>query len=234
MPEATSSVDYSVQPAAHEDAQDDARAAARWLIASFAAVGAVMVSGIGLSSFAGLGGWHLVLGWIAFSIGFGSVIWAVSLVADVLAPEPISLRDLAERQQWRNAGGPLDRDPLVEYLEDDPSFLQGIAGDAETADTLIVACSAYDDAMAKRFSTAETYWQAAEDGAAWEDVKAAERLMQIADIRSDTMHLTVRRLERIAAAQQTVLSLRSCRGALSMLAAAVAISIGAFAAVAGS
>jgi hypothetical protein len=234
LPEPTVSVDYSVQPAAHEDAQDDARAAARWLITAFAAVGGVMVSGIGLSSFAGLSDWRLVLGWIAFSIGFGSVIWAVSLVGDVLAPEPITLRDLAERQRRRNAGGPLDRDPLVEYLEGDPSFVQGIAGDAEEAESLIAAYAAYDDAMAKRFSTAETYWRTAEAGASWEEVKAAERLMQIADIRSDTMHLTVRRLERIAAAQQTVLSLRGRRGMLSFLAAAIAISIGAFAAIAGS
>lgn len=233
MPEPTSSVDYSVQPAAHEDAQDDARTAARWLIGSFAAVGGVMVTGIGLSSFAGLSDWSLVLGWIAFSIGFGSVIWAVSLVGDVLAPEPITLRDLAKRQQRRNAGGPLDRDLLVEYLESDPSFLQGIAGDADEAETLIAACAAYDDAMAKRFSTAETYWRAAEAGASWEEIKAAEQLMQIADIRSGTMHLTVRRLERIAAAQQTVLSLRARRGLLSLLAASVAVSVGAFAAVAG-
>jgi hypothetical protein len=226
--------DFSVQPAAHEDAKADARAAAKWLIAAFAAVGAVLVSGVGLSSFAGLSGGRLALGSIAFLAGTASVIAAVSIVGDVLTPEPVTLRELARRQSWRNEGDPLDRDWLIEYLEADPSFFQGITAEAPEEETLIAACGAYEEALNARYGTAETYWRAEEEGARYTDLRTAEKAMKVADTRSQTIHLTVRRLEQIAAAQQTVLAFRDKRGALALLAASVAASIGVFAAVAGS
>lgn len=225
-------VDYAVQPAAHEDAKADARSAAKWLIASFAGVGAVLVSGVGLSSIGDLAGIRLALAVIAFTIGVAGVITAVTAVADVLTPAPLTLKELAERQRRHNDGG--GEDALVEYLQGDPSFLQGIAREASANDSLIAAAEEYEAALAARFRTAEAYWQAEEDGAPESAVHRAEKAMDVANVRVETMHLTVRRLERIAAAQQTVLQLRNRRDLLVGCAAAVATSVAVFAAVAGA
>jgi hypothetical protein len=225
-------VDYAVQPAAHEDAKADARAAAKWLIGSFAGVGAVLVSGVGLSSIGDLGGVRLGLAIFAFVVGVAGVIVAVTAVADVLTPAPVTLKELAERQRRRNEGGGEDR--LVEYLEGDPSFFQGIAHEAPAEQSLIVAADAYEAALAARFNTAEAYWRAEEDDAPESEAHKAEKAMDVANVRVETMHLTVRRLERIAAAQQTVFQLRSRRDVFVGCAAAVAASVATFAAVAGS
>lgn len=220
--------DFATQPAAHEDAKADARAAAKWLIASFAAVGAVLLSGIGLSTIGDLSGIRLAAACVAFAAGIAAVIAAVTTVADVLTPAPLTLKELARRQKRRNEGA-AESDLLVEYLEGDPSFLQGMASGAEPRRSLIVASEAYETALEARFRTAENYWRAEEENAPKEEVAQAEKAMDVANVRVETMHLTVRRLERVAAAQQTVQQLRERRNALAMFAVVVAAAICTFA-----
>lgn len=227
-------VDFSIQPAAHEDAKTDARVAAKWLIGSFAGVGAVLLAGVGISSFGNMSGVDLVFGCLAFSVGIGSVVAAVSVVGEVLTPEPLTLRDLAERQSKRNDGGPLDRDRLVEYLEGDPSFFQGLTLDTPEEFTLIVAGHIYEAALKERIRTAEAHWKAEVTNASSLERAAAQKAMEVANNRVEAIHYSVRRLERIAAAQHTVMQLRDRRHLLAFFAVTVAISIGVFAGLSGS
>lgn len=235
--------DPTIQPAAHEDAKVDARAAAKWLIAAFAAVGAVLIGGLGLSSIGDLSEGHLITAAVAFMIAIGGVVAAITLVADVLTPSPTTLKDLANRQRKRNEkrGGDErnaanSRDPLVEYLEGDPSFLQGIAGDVAVDQSLIKACERYEMAVAERSSAAEACWSLESSGEIptyttemQRPLHPAEVKLEVAIARGGMMHETVRRLERIAAAQQTVEKLRGLRWKLTALAVVVAVSIGIFA-----
>lgn len=227
---------FSVQPAAHEDAKVDARSAAKWLIAAFAAVGAVLVSGIGFSSIGDLRDWDLAVAIIAGIAGVGGAIIAVTLIGDVLTPKPVTLANLAESQQRCNEGnsGNSERQ-LIEYLRGDPSFLQGIAGDAPAERSLIVAREAYETALITRYRTAETAWEFTQKGDTESPAATqANAAFKAANAQASTMHFTVRRLERVAAAQQTVLRLRSRQKILSLLAAIIATSIGAFAFVSSS
>jgi Pentapeptide repeats (8 copies) len=241
-------VDPTIQPAAHEDAKVDARAAAKWLIAAFAAVGAVLISGVGLSSISDLSDGDLALAALAAAAALASVIAAVTLVADVLTPSPTTLKDLAkreskrneERDKWKTEGkGEGGRDPLVEYLEGDPSFLQGIAGDAPVDQSLVAACAGYEDALAERYDAAEACWDLERNGEVPKCTDGhtphpAQARLDVAIARIGLMHETIRRLERIAAAQQTVQKLRGLRTKLIALAVVVAVGIGLFAYTGGS
>jgi hypothetical protein len=239
--------DASVQPAAHEDAKNDARLAAKWLIASFAGAGAVLVGGISLSSIGQLHDLRLVVAAVAIGAAIAGVIVAVSLVADVLTPSPTTLKDLAGREERLNEdrcpdGQRRNRDQLIEYLEGDPSFLQGIAADADPEESLIQAWSRYDGAVTDRFVKSEAVWgletavaeRDKEDTDQDCELKRASAIHDVAIARIGTMHETVRRLERITAAQQTVLRLRALRLTLTGLAALVALGAGVFAYTVGS
>jgi hypothetical protein len=227
--------DYSVQPAAQEDAKVDARSAAKWLIAAFAAVGAVLISGIGFSSIGDLHDWDLGVAITASVIGVGSVISAVMLIGDVLTPDPVTLKDLAELEDRRNAGkGKKNDDLLIGYLEGNPSFLQGIAGETETNESLGNASRNYEAALEARYRTSEAVWKARENDASKEQIETKRKTFEVADAKADTIHRTVRRLEMITAAQKTVLKLRGRRKILAALAATVALCVGAFAFVSSS
>ncbi|HEY2052784.1 MAG TPA: pentapeptide repeat-containing protein [Solirubrobacterales bacterium] len=239
--------DRSIQPAAHEDAKNDARLAAKWLIASFAGVGAILVGGISLSSIGELSDLGLAAAGAAFVVAVAGVIAAVSLVADVLTPSPTTLKDLAEREERLNATRGTDgarqcEDPLVEYLEADPTFLQGIAGDAEPEESLIRARSDYERAVTDRYVMAEAVWdletasaeRTEKDRLVERQLKQATMKLDVVIARVGAMHETVRRLERITAAQQTVQRLRALRPKLTGLAVLVALSTGVFAYAVGS
>jgi hypothetical protein len=240
--------DPAIQPAAHEDAKVDARAAAKWLIAAFAAVGAVLVSGVGLSSIGDLSDGRLAAAALAAITAVACVITAVTLVADVLTPSPMTLKDLADRERKRNKArektgtarkGKNSCDPLVEYLEGDSSFLQGIAGDATADKSLIAACADYEAALEERYSAAEECWNRERTGevprhTGEEPPHPVQVRLDVAIAKMGLMHETTRRLERIAAAQQTVQKLRGLRTKLIVLAAIVTISIGIFAYASGS
>lgn len=229
--------DPAIQPAAHEDAKVDARSAAKWLIASFAAVGAVLLSGLGLSGLGDLAGVDLAIALIAVSVAILSVVLAVILIADVLTPTPVTLKDLADVERARDkAGAEKDAESdLVQYIESNPSFFQGIGVDAKQGERLIALDTAYRDALDERFRTSEQYWRLTqEEDPDPKEAKRAGTELDVADARADTIHETVRRLERIASAQQTVQKLRRRRTTLAFLALVVAASIAAFALASGS
>ena len=221
------------EPAAHEDAKTDTRTAAKWLIAAFAGVGALLLSGIGLSSLGQIDGDRLTLAIASFAVGATGVIVAVYLITDVLTPSPVTLADLALYEKNRNLrAGDQRNDELVAYFEADPTLLQGIVDTEATQpkEMLILASERYRKAVDERFRTSEAYWQASEEsGSSSPQAKQAEAKAVTADTRASTMHTTVRRIEKIGSAQQTVLAFRARRGPLAVAAIFVAGSIGVFA-----
>lgn len=221
------------KPAAHEDTKADTRTAAKWLVAAFAAVGAAMLSGVGLAGIGSVEGDRLYFAIAAFAFGVLGVIAAVSLITDVLTPAPVTIAKLAKYASRRNAGlRGCRNDALVAYVESDPSFLQGIVDRRTTPDDqlLITASDRYRDAIDERFRSAETYWSLVKtNGVADQETKQAEEKAKAAGKRASAMHATVRRLEQIATGQQTVISFKARRTALAMATLVVAASIGVFA-----
>jgi hypothetical protein len=226
----------TVQPAAHEDAKADTRTAAKWLIAAFAAVGAALLSGVGLNAIGHVQGDRLTLTIAAFSVGIAGVIVAVYLITDILTPSPMTLADVARFERNRNLGSDAERhDELVSYLESDPTFLQGIVDtEAVPKDQLLITASQrYAEVVNERFRTSEAVWSAKEvSGPDSDAAKEAEAKAKTANARANTVHATVRRLEQIISAQQTVLAFRERRGPLAVTAIFVACGIGVFAAAA--
>ncbi len=218
---------------ARDNAQAETRAAARWLIAAFAAVGAVLLSGVGLTGLGELHGSDLFWAFVAVAVGALGVIAAISLITDVLTPTPISLSELARLAEQRNEKSGRKRDnALVCFIEADPSLLQGMVDRAGTdaGKVLIVANKIYVEAVDERTRTAERYWDLAKSrGTADAETQAAELTAKVANNRSLTFHNTVRRLERIATDEQAVIKFRRRRPALGILAIVVTVAIGAFA-----
>lgn len=222
--------DPSLEPAAHEDAQVETRSAAKWLIAAYAAVGAVLLSGISLSATGDLEGEQLAAAAIALLVGSVSVILALILIVDVLTPAPVTLKDLADFAERRNANvGDEFENELVAYVESDPSILQGISVDVPPERRLIATRAAYEEALEHRFKASESYWALLQASGAPEMVKQASREMEVAEARAETMHYTIRRLERIVSAQGTVQKFSARRGLLAVLAVLITVSIGTFA-----
>lgn len=221
-----------MKPAAHEDAEAETRTAAKWLIAAFAGVGALLLSGVGLTSLGHLEGERLLLAGLAFAGGIAGVVVAIYLIADVLTPFPVTLGDLANYEQRRNEKANDGRnDELVAYIEADPTFLQGIV-DRKKVDptkTLGAASKQYQDALDERFRAANASWEAAKANQDPAKIKDTEIAATAAMARAETMHWTVRRLEKISSAQQSVLVFRRRRMAIALTGLLVAVSIGAFA-----
>lgn len=220
------------QPAAHEDAQDDTRTAAKWLIGAFAGVGALLLSGIGLTNLGRLEGNDLELAIAAFAVGVTGVIVAVYLIVDVLTPAPVTMTNLAEYEQARNERkGASAYDELVKYIESDPALLQGIVKSSDPRnEVLILAARKYREALDARLEKADAYWDLAKDkGEKDAEAVRAKEVAQAAANRATTMHSTVRRLEQIATSQQSIFVFKARRGALATAAIFIALSIGTFA-----
>jgi hypothetical protein len=210
----------------------ETRAAAKWLMAAFAAVGAILVGGIGLNALGSLDGERLTVAIVGAIVAGLGVIVAVSLTTDVLTPDPVTIAGLARLAS--SADPSPDELRLLEYIESDPSLLQGIIDrDALKPDQqlLVEANLAYGAAVDDRFRTADEYWRtAAQLGADDPTTKTARQVADIASNKASTMHDTVKRLERIATGQQTVIAFRSIRAVLAVVAVFIALGIGAFAA----
>jgi hypothetical protein len=113
----------------HEQANTRIRDAAKWLIASSAAVGATLIAGSQLSSIGKLPlGWpdsveHARL-WIAVTgatIALSGVVYACWSAVQILIPTQVPIGDLA--QAWAHRRGPLVA--VVAFFRTHPKYLQG-------------------------------------------------------------------------------------------------------------
>ncbi len=107
-------------------AADKLRDSAKWLIASFGAIGAALATGIQFSSLGALGGWDLVVALIGSALVLAGVALAIYSVADVLAPAGRTLTDIA---------GASNEDAARKFFQENPELLQAFktVGDLKTA-----------------------------------------------------------------------------------------------------
>jgi hypothetical protein len=239
-----------IKPAAFGDADQETRTTAKWVVAAFAGVGGVLLSGIGLSSLGNLEGERLGLAAAALTLGIAAVVLAVYLAADVLTPTPVTLNDLASFERGRNSrrrdagersetdAQDAKRDPaakrhdeLVAYVESDPSLLQGIV-DREKVDShvvLIAAQSQYLIALDESFRATNDVWDAEGMGAPEDEIAELTKIATAANSKVETIHWTVRRLETISSATEAMLVFKRRRLAIAGCALLAALSIGAFA-----
>src|SRR5436190_97728 len=138
-----------------ERANDRIRSAAKWLIASSAAVGAALIAGSQLSSIG-----KLDLGpptsmantrlWVACAgaaLGLTGVVFAIWTCVQVLLPKTVTIRELD--QAWQGKRPSLA--PVVAYFRDNPVYLQGLADPRAVIEMragLIGRRAALDDQMA--------------------------------------------------------------------------------------
>lgn len=113
----------------HEQANGRIRDAAKWLVASSAAVGAALIAGSQLSSIGRLPlGWpdSVETGrlWIAVSgavVALSGVVYAIWSAVRILIPAQVPVGDLA--QAWTDRRGPLAA--VVAFFRTHPKYLQG-------------------------------------------------------------------------------------------------------------
>jgi hypothetical protein len=122
--------DSRLRPSPREVAEaqgDRIRDAAKWLVASFAAVGAALIAGSQLSSIGKLPVcWHLSLectrlGWAILGAiaGLAGVVWAIWTAVMLLVPN--NLPPSALQKEWKKG----DKSALFRYFHDNPAYLQG-------------------------------------------------------------------------------------------------------------
>lgn len=122
-------------PAGGPARQELLRSAAKWLIGSLGAIGAVLVAGSQLSSIGSLTtGPRLVIAVGGLAVGLGGVLLAIALAVGVLAGEPYSVTELHRewvqsdaasgasgvRGRWRRR-----RYPVPFFFADNEEFLAG-------------------------------------------------------------------------------------------------------------
>lgn len=102
------------------------RDAARWLIGSFGAIGAVLAAGIPLSNLGSLAGPRLWIASVVAVAGLLSVLAAIWLVLEIILPSEVTLGALAARSESRTASAV--KDELLQFLEDENSqMFKGLA-----------------------------------------------------------------------------------------------------------
>lgn len=92
---------------------DSVRQVAKWLIAAFAAVGAVLAAGVQISNLGDATGVRLLGAVVASAIGLAGIVLAIVQISRVLEPQEATLRDLEQS------------DVLAKRLREDSSFFDG-------------------------------------------------------------------------------------------------------------
>ncbi len=144
------------------DAGQRTREAAKYLIAAFGAVGAVLVSGLSLTALPS--GRHPVIAAIAVLVAVLAIAFAINRVISVILPDRVTLSDLARLQQ----NDPDDK--LINYLSSNAELFGGLGSNlaasrdrylaavdarAQTYDDYIEALESDSDAIARRQSASE-------------------------------------------------------------------------------
>jgi len=157
------------------------RDTAKWLIASAAAVGAVLIAGSQLSSIGRLdAGWPTGAAtarlWVAGAgalLGLAAVVFAIASAVRVLLPVQVLIADLADN--WERPTSALR--PVVAFFRRQPKFLQGTATPAELitrrADLVArLAAPEPEEGLRERIQALDRRIEAVEDVANHEALKA--------------------------------------------------------------
>jgi len=146
-----------------EAANQRIRDAAKWLIASAAAVGAALIAGSQLSSIGRLDPGPRL--WIAAAgalVGLTAVVWAIWTAVGVLLPVLVLIADLAAG--WEKP--PRALRPVVRFLHQYPKFLQGVGSPAALItrrDKLVEGLREAVAAKASAGDDPEALWESEEE-----------------------------------------------------------------------
>ncbi len=127
-------------------AGQETRDAAKYLIAAFGAVGAVLVSGLSLTALPS--GRHPVIAAIAVLVATFAIGVAINLVIRVVMPYRVTLSQLAKLQQEH------PDDELIVYLNANPELFDGLGSD------LVASRGRYLAAVDARAETYDRYLEA--------------------------------------------------------------------------
>jgi hypothetical protein len=125
------------------DAGQQTRDAAKYLIAAFGAVGAVLVSGLSLTALPS--GRHPIIAAIAVLVATAAIGVAINLVIRVVMPYRVTLSELAKLQQEH------PNDKLIVYLEANRELFDGLGSD------LVASRDRYLAAVDARAKTYDQY-----------------------------------------------------------------------------
>lgn len=218
-----SSAATSPQPAYVGELQQSAdrvREAAKWLIAVFGAIAAILIAGTQFSNIGSLPfSWRLATAIAGAVIALASIAFLIWVLLGVLMPSQVSLGDLA--RQARSEKG----SPLVRYVEKNPEVLMGFGSIRRLQ-------RAYARALSRRHREVTRYYAVLTRSASEEDpaTRQAEARARIADGTLTYIDGAVSYLAKLLSVEQ----LRSTFGLRRQLlaftaAAAAAVGIGLFA-----
>jgi hypothetical protein len=205
-----------------EENSERIRDAAKWLVASFAAVGAALIAGSQLSSIGKLPAcWDFTATCLRLPVALGGsilalagVAWAVWTAVLLLVPNTMPISDL--KVAWEKGG---EKSPLQKYFRANPVYMQGFKDLSDVESTEQTAYAAFDKL--------EAAYDAAKDDAERDRI-AGEMEVQQAEIND-----ILARSEAVVSSANFVLLSNNfkSRALWRLLAAAVvaALGIGIFA-----
>jgi hypothetical protein len=137
------------------------RESAKWLIATFGAVGAILVAGLQLSQIGHLSGEGNRLGWavLALAVALLGVVLAIGAASSVVMKSFVSLKSLSEAAPGSDEKKPVEGDI-------------GLLGGYETVEGLK---EAYDSAITSRRQAFEEYFKNTGDTAKRDAAQAADQ-----------------------------------------------------------
>jgi hypothetical protein len=123
-------------------AADRIRESAKWLIASFAAVGAILIAGLQIADIGGLTGSRLAWAIVGIILGVAGVVFAIAAASSVVTKSFVTLKALADQSK--------DQEPR-KSLDGDRVLLGGYESVSDLHD-------AYASAMAARVHALEVHY----------------------------------------------------------------------------
>lgn len=194
------------------EAGERTRDAAKYLVAAFGAVGAVLISGLSLTALPS--GRHPVIAALAVLIAVAAIAFAIDLIIGVILPDPITPSDLARLQQEH------PEDTLIVYLNSNTEQLGGQGSD------LVAVRDRYLAALNARASCFDDYIAALAAGTPDSDaVRTARSASEVASARVQFLAPLMGQLLEVAGLyrlRQRFLDVKAQVAGAALLVAAVA------------
>jgi len=128
-------------------AADRIRESAKWLVASFAAVGALLIAGLQIADIGSLTDERLAWAIVGIIVGVLGVVVAIAAASSVVTKSFVTLKGLAAQSD--------EKDPL-KCINGDKVLLGGFESVAEVRD-------AYEEAASKRVEALKAYYETPDD-----------------------------------------------------------------------
>jgi len=198
------------------DAGQRVRDAAKYLVAAFGAVGAVLISGLSLSALPN--GRHPFVAAVIVVLAVIAITWAIVLIIRVIVPEELTLGRLATLEQQQ------PEDELVRFLSENEELYGGFGTNlAELHDNYLRALRDHAAAYENYLSVVGT------DAAPESDRAAALSASEIASSRAEFLDPMVGKLLDVAVFYQLKRRFRGAWPQVTLAAVVVALAAAGFA-----